>query len=29
MLAFLRQAIDRVFQGLEVTYLPLEYASSA
>lgn len=29
MLAFLRQTIDRIFQVVEVIYLPLEYASSA
>lgn len=29
MLAFLRQAIDRIFQVVEVIHLPLEYASSA
>lgn len=29
MLAFLKQAIDRVFEVVEAIYLPLEYASSA
>jgi putative transposase len=29
MLAFLRQAIDRIFQVVEVIHLPLEYTSSA
>jgi putative transposase len=29
MLAFLRQAIDRIFQVVEVIHLPLEYADSA
>ncbi len=29
MLAFLKQAIDRIFQVVEVIHLPLEYAGSA